>query len=52
LRSNTKGYGVKTHYTDSLNSDTTAPSGRELTICSSNSRRPARKLLVTDSYSD
>jgi hypothetical protein len=30
LRSNTKGYGVKTHYTDSQNSDTTAPSGREL----------------------
>jgi hypothetical protein len=30
LRSNTKGYGDKTHYTDSHNSDTTAPSGREL----------------------
>jgi hypothetical protein len=30
LTSNTKGYGGKTHYTDSLNSDTTAPSGREL----------------------
>jgi hypothetical protein len=30
LRSNTKGYGGKTHYTDSQNSDTTAPSGREL----------------------
>jgi hypothetical protein len=30
LRSNTKCYGVKTHYTDSQNSDTTAPSGREL----------------------
>jgi hypothetical protein len=27
---NTKGYGGKTHYTDSQNSDTTAPSGREL----------------------
>jgi hypothetical protein len=25
-----KGYGGKTHYTDSQNSDTTAPSGREL----------------------
>jgi len=30
LRSNTKGYGNKTHYTDSQNRDTTAPSGREL----------------------
>jgi hypothetical protein len=30
LRSNTKGYGSKTHYTDSQNSDTTAPCGREL----------------------
>jgi hypothetical protein len=30
LRSNTKGYGDKTHYTDSQNSDTTTPSGREL----------------------
>jgi hypothetical protein len=30
LRSNTKGYGGKTHLTDSQNSDTTAPSGREL----------------------
>jgi hypothetical protein len=30
LRSNTKGYGGKTHYTDSQTSDTTAPSGREL----------------------
>jgi hypothetical protein len=30
LRYNTKGYGAKTHYTDSQNSDTTAPSGREL----------------------
>jgi hypothetical protein len=30
LRSNTKGYGDKTQYTDSQNSDTTAPSGREL----------------------
>jgi len=30
LRSNTKSYGGKTHYTDSQNSDTTAPSGREL----------------------
>jgi hypothetical protein len=25
-----RGYGGKTHYTDSQNSDTTAPSGREL----------------------
>jgi hypothetical protein len=30
LRSNTKGYSGKTHYTDSQSSDTTAPSGREL----------------------
>jgi hypothetical protein len=30
LRSNTKGYGGETHYTDSQNSDTTTPSGREL----------------------
>jgi hypothetical protein len=30
LRNNTKGYGGKPHYTDSQNSDTTAPSGREL----------------------
>jgi hypothetical protein len=30
LRSNTKGYGGKTHYTESQNSDTTAPSGRKL----------------------
>jgi hypothetical protein len=30
LRSNIKGYGNKTRWTDSQNSDTTAPSGREL----------------------
>jgi hypothetical protein len=30
LRSNTKGYGGITHYTDSQNSDTAAPSGKEL----------------------
>jgi hypothetical protein len=30
LRSNAKGYGGKTHYTDSQNSYTTAHSGREL----------------------
>jgi len=30
LKSNTKGYGGKTHQTDSQNSDTIAPSGREL----------------------
>jgi hypothetical protein len=30
LISNTKGYGGKTHWTDSQNSDTTASSGREL----------------------
>jgi hypothetical protein len=30
LRCNTKGYGGSTYYTDSQNSDTTAPSGKEL----------------------
>jgi hypothetical protein len=30
LRSNTKGYGIKAHYTDSQNSDTTVLSGGEL----------------------
>jgi hypothetical protein len=30
LRSNTKGYGGRIHWTDSQNSDTTTPSGREL----------------------
>jgi hypothetical protein len=30
LRSYIKGYSGKSHYTDSQNSDTTAPSGREL----------------------
>jgi hypothetical protein len=30
LRSNTNVYGGKIHWTDSQNSDTTAPSGREL----------------------
>jgi hypothetical protein len=30
LRSNAKGYGDKTHKTDTQNSDTTAPSGTEL----------------------
>jgi hypothetical protein len=30
LRSNTNGYGGKTHYTDSQSNDTAAPSGREL----------------------
>jgi len=30
LISNIKGYGGKTHLTDSQNSDTTAPSGRGL----------------------
>jgi hypothetical protein len=32
LRNNTKDYGGKIHYTDSQNSDTTAPSGRELSL--------------------
>jgi len=30
VRSNRRGYGGKTRYTDSQNSDTTAPSGTEL----------------------
>jgi hypothetical protein len=30
MRSNIKGYGGKTHKTDSQNSDTTASNGREL----------------------
>jgi hypothetical protein len=30
MGNNTKGYGGKTHYNNSQNSDTTAPSGREL----------------------
>jgi len=30
LRSNAKGYGGKPQWTDSQNSDTIAPSGREL----------------------
>jgi hypothetical protein len=50
LRSNKKGYGDKTHYTDSENSDTTAPNGREMYLCSSRSRRPVRELLDTHSY--
>jgi hypothetical protein len=49
LRSNIKGYDGKTHQNDSQNSDTTASSDRECTICSSRSRRPVRKLLVTTS---
>jgi hypothetical protein len=32
LRSNTKGYGGRTYYPDSQNSDTTAPSSRELSV--------------------
>jgi hypothetical protein len=30
LRGNTEGYSGKTHQTDSQNSDTTVPSGREM----------------------
>jgi hypothetical protein len=47
LRSNTKGYGGKIHYSDSQNSDTTTES---CTTCSSRSRGPVRKLLDTPSY--
>jgi len=34
----------------SQNSNATAPSGRELIICSSHSRQPVQKLLDTPSY--
>jgi hypothetical protein len=50
LRSNTKNCGGKTHYTDSQNSDTTAPSGRELYHLQFSLRRPVRKLLDTPSH--
>jgi hypothetical protein len=50
LRSNTKGYGGKTNYTDSHSSDTTAPSGRELYHLQFRSRWSVRKLLDTPSY--
>jgi len=49
LRCNTKGYGGNTHYTDSQNSDTTAPSVKELYHLQSRSKRPVRKLLDTPS---
>jgi len=49
LRSDTKGYDGKTHYVDSQNSDTTAPSD-SCTICSSSSIRSVRKLLDIPSY--
>jgi hypothetical protein len=42
LRSNTKGYGGKIHWTDSQDSDITAES---CIICSSRSRRPVRELF-------
>jgi hypothetical protein len=50
LRNNTKGYGGKTHKSDSQNSDTTVPSGRELYHFSSRSKRPVRKLLDTSPF--
>jgi len=46
MRSNTNGYGIKSHKTDSQNSETTAPRG-SCSIWSSRSRRPVRKLLDT-----
>jgi len=50
LRSNTKGHGDKTHYTDLQNSNTTALVAESCTICSSRSRRQVWKLLDTPSY--
>jgi hypothetical protein len=50
LKSNTKDYGVKTHYIDSQNSNINAPSIESYTICSSRSRQPVRKLLDTPLY--
>jgi hypothetical protein len=44
-RSNTKGYGDKTHYTDSQNTIQLHLAAESCTICSSCSRRPVRKLL-------
>jgi len=46
LRGNKRGYGGKTYYTDSQNSNTTAPSGRDCTICSYRSRWPVRKFWI------
>jgi len=46
LRSNTKDYGGKTHYTGSQNSLV----AESCTISSSHCRRPVRKLLDTSSY--
>jgi hypothetical protein len=45
LRSNTNGYGGKTHWTDSQNSDTSTPSGRELYHLQFLLQAPVRKLL-------
>jgi hypothetical protein len=49
LRSNTKGYGGKTHYTDSQNNGTHLVEER-CTICSSLFLRPVRKFLDAPSY--
>jgi hypothetical protein len=50
LRSNTRGFVSKTHYSDSQNSDTTAPSGRKLyPLQFSPPRRQVRKILDTPS---
>jgi hypothetical protein len=49
LRSNTKGYGDKTHWTDSQNTIQLHLLAESCTICSSRSRRPVRKLLDTES---
>jgi len=50
LRSNTNGYGSKTRWTDSQNSDKTAPSGRELNHLQFSLQAMVRKLLDTSSY--
>jgi hypothetical protein len=50
-RSNRKGYGGKTRWTDSQNSDTAAPKVENCTICSSRSRWSVMKLFDTPPYS-
>jgi hypothetical protein len=50
LRSNIKGYGNKTHYTDSQNSDTTEPSGKELYHLQFSLQAARPELLDTTSY--
>jgi hypothetical protein len=49
MRSNTKGYGGKSHLTDSQNSDTIASSGRELYHLQFLLQMASPKLLDTPS---